>query len=457
MYELSIKHQLREAVRARLERRLSLASDQSAGESFLEWFERTKPKKYTVPHHVKMIGHQLQRIESGSLERLRIHMPPRHGKTETCTLNFPMYYMLRREQARVLITSYNQTNASRFSRTLRNRWVAMGQNLETSAASHWSDGHGRELSARGVGSPPTGQGFDLIIIDDPIKSRIEADSATYRDRVHAWFTDDLLTRLEPGGKIVLIATRWHHDDLAGRIGKDWETLDLPAIDENGNALWSERFPIDALNQIREQMKREEGEYSWEALYQQNPTPKTGSHFDIGKLQFIDVVPNVVETVRGWDFAATKGDGDYTAGVKIGRTEGGEFVLLDVVRGQWGALDVERMLAATAEADGRACKIAMPIDPGAAGKFQFARFQRLLSAFAVHGETVSGSKIVRSQALAACIEAGNLLIPRGANWATDFVEELRQFPNGRNDDQVDAAAESYNHLAGMGRVNRWEVF
>ena len=330
---------------------------------------------------------------------------------------------------------------------------------EKAGVDEWETAKGGGVVARGVGTPPTGFGFNLILIDDPIKKREEAESEVYREKVWDWYTDDLYTRLEPGGAIILTLTRWHYDDLAARAiasePQRWHILTLPALateDDDligrrkGEALWPERFPAEALERIREvQRKDGGGDYAFEALYQQNPTPVEGSFFKIGKLEIVQAAPALSRTCRAWDLAASSGKGDYTAGVKIGVDANGIWYVLDVRRGQWSPDERDGHLRLSAQTDGNACKVRLAQDPGQAGVDQAQRLTRLLSGYSVRSERVTGDKPTRASGFAAQVNAGNVRLVRG-NWNAAFIEEMRQFPQGKNDDQIDAAADAFNELS-----------
>jgi len=311
--------------------------------------------------------------------------------------------------------------------------------------------------SRGVGSPPTGVGFQLIIIDDPIKSRQEAESETYRDRVWDWYTDDLYTRLEPGGAIILVLTRWHHDDLAARAiasepGK-WKVLSLPALAEDfdplgrepGQALWPERYTEKDLARIRKILTKSDGEYSFQALYQQQPTPREGAFFKVGKIEAVPTLPANLRLCRGWDLAASDGKGDYTAGAKIGVDSKGVWYIVDVRRGQWSVDERNDTIKQTAKMDGLHTRIRIPQDAGQAGKDQGVMLGRMLAGHGITIKSVSGKKEVRAQGLADQVNIGNVKMLE-ADWNSDFIEELRQFPAGKHDDQVDALADAFNELA-----------
>ena len=185
-------------------------------------------------------------------------------------------------------------------------------------------------------------------------------------------------------------------------------------------------------------------YSFESLYQQNPTPREGSFFKVNQLNIVEAPPADLRECRGWDFAASAGKGDYSAGVRLGVDGQGVWWVTDVRRGQWAPDERDGHLRQTAQLDGPAIKIRIAQDPGQAGVDQALRLTRMLAGYSIRSERVSGDKATRASGLAAQINAGNVRLVRGA-WNSDFLEELRQFPQGKNDDQVDAAADAFNEL------------
>lgn len=398
-------------------------------------------------------------MQRGEFDRLAIFMPPRHAKTETVTVRFPVYLLEGDPAERILVTGYNERMARRFSRktrTIAKTRIALAG--DKAAADEWETEAGGGLVARGVGTPPTGFGFGWIFIDDPIKKREEAESEVYREKVWDWYTDDLYTRLEPGGKMVLTLTRWHHDDLAARaIASEpdrWRVLKLPALAEEndpigrevGEALWPERFTAEALQRIKGVQSGESGAYAFEALYQQNPTPREGAFFKVSQLEILPAAPANLKTVRAWDLAAST-KGDYTVGAKLGKDDAGLFYILDIVRGQWLPDERNRVMLQTAALDGRSTRIRLAQDPGAAGVDQVQALTRMLAGYTVKAERVSGSKEVRADGLASQINAGNVKIVKG-DWNRALIEELRTFPLGKNDDQVDSVADGFNELSGV---------
>ena len=428
--------------------------------NYLQFLRETLPPHWTADApHIRLIADHLDAVERGDIDRLAIHMPPRHGKSETVTYRYPVHCLERDPASNVLVTGYNERFARKFGR--RNRNLAQIRGLvgsDKTAADEWETTAGGLLMTRGVGSPPTGTGFKRIVMDDPIRRRQDAESETVRAAMEDWYTDDLYTRLEPGGASVLIMTPWHEADIgvfavASEPGR-WTVLKLTAIAEEndllnrpvGTALWDERFPLSALLRIKEVMSRSDGERSWEALYQQNPTPKEGAFFKVGKLGYVDALPAGLRACRKWDIAATAGDGDYSAGVKVaGPDAEGFWYVAHSHRGQWASDERNQQMRETAAADGTGVKILVPQDPGAAGVDMARALVRLFSGYNVSKERESGSKEARADAFSAQVNAGNVRLVRG-DWNKAFVEELRTFPGGKHDDQVDAASGAFNDLA-----------
>lgn len=428
------------------------------GAGYAAWFRSTLPAGWSVPDHIARINERLAAVERGEVDRLAIHMPPRHGKTESVTVRFAARWIERNPGDNVLITGYNERFARRLSRkvrTLVRERGRVGLAPDKEASDEWETVAGGGVMARGVGSPPTGVGFSLILIDDPVRRREDADSPAYRAKVDDWYRDDLYMRLEPGGVVVLVMTRWHEADLGQTVHDTepgaWEVLRLPALSANATgetvALWPARYDVDALARIQRVMTTTEGARSWEALFQQNPTPREGTVFKVTALRYCDAaeVPALVSVCRGWDLAATDGGGDYTVGAKLGRDESGTTYVLDVVRGQWGAGKRNAEMARAASADGNAVCVRLPQDPGQAGKEQAQQLTRMLAGSPVTAAPVSGDKVTRADPFASQVEEGHVVIVR-APWNAAFVEELRAFPGGANDDQVDAAADAFNALA-----------
>ena len=411
--------------------------------SYLDWYCGTIPKSWTIPDHVRLIAEHLDAIDRGEIDRLAISMPPRHGKSETITVRYPVKCFEDRPIDNVLVTGYNQRFAQKFGRRSRNIAAERGMVADDKSASdEWVSKSGAIYMARGVGSPPTGTGFSRIIIDDPIKRREEAASELYREKMWDWYSEDLYSRLEPSGAIIMVATRWHEDDIIARAiasepGK-WTVLNLPAISDDSKALWPARYDLEALERIRAI-----NAYSFEALYQGNPTPREGSFFKVSQLKIIDDCPRLLRQCRAWDIGASA-DGDPTAGVKMGIDQEGRFIITDVVCGQWPTDERNQRIKRTAEIDGVEVSIRGPQDPGAAGKDAALYFTRMLPGYKVKTLPVSGDKQTRADPFSSQVNAGNVYLLRGI-WNAGFIEELRQFPGGKHDDRVDASADAFSEL------------
>jgi len=388
-----------------------------------------------------------------------LFVPPRHGKSEMVTVRYPVWRMERDPTMRVIVGAYNQTLAEKFSR--KSRRIARMRftlNEERQASEDWETPQGGGLRAVGVGGGITGQGGHLIVIDDPVKSREEANSQVYRDRVYDWYTDDLYTRREPGAALVLIQTRWHEDDLAGRIlasedGPNWTVVSLPAEAEDadplgrqpGEALCPQRFDKAALAQIKTVL----GLWAYTSLYQQRPQPAEGNLAQRAWFEIVDAAPAMAQgRVRAWDFAATerkaaKSDPDFTAGTRMSLCNGIYYVE-NVVRERSGPGMVEALLKQTAQTDGPRVMIHLEQEPGSSGKLFVAAMIRLLAGYDVHAETPTGDKITRAMPFMAQAEAGNVKLVRGP-WNAAWLDEICAVPNAPHDDQWDSASAAFQML------------
>lgn len=357
---------------------------------------------------------------------------------------------------RVIVGAYNQTLANRYSRSAR-RIAEVNLPLSRVAVEEWETSQYGVYRAVGVGAGVTGQGADLIIIDDPVKSRAEANSKSYRDRMWDWYRTDIYSRFEPGAAIVLIMTRWHLDDLAGRIlasddARNWTEIRLPAeAEENdplgrsiGDALCPDRFDGDALAKIRGVLGT-----SYYALYQQRPIPMEGGMFRREWFDIVGAVPTEgTKYVRYWDKAGTQDGGAYTAGVLMAKTTGGIYYVVDVKRGQWSAMNRESVIRQTSEADREqygAVRIWIEQEPGSGGLESAQATIRNLAGFAVRADPVRQSKDARAENMAAQCEARNIKLVRGY-WNNSYIDELCAIGAGAYRDQCDASSGAFNKLA-----------
>lgn len=257
---------------------------------------------YQVNWHHKVIADKLEQVEAGKITRLMLFLPPRHGKSELGSVQFPAWYLGRNPKKEIICSSYTSDLAVDFGRRVRNLvGAAEYKNLfgvslseDSAAANKWKTNEGGGYVAVGVGGPTTGRGADCFIIDDPFKNRKEADSPLIREQAWKWYISTVYTRLSPTGSIILINTRWHDDDLAGRLlsqkeGDKWDVVSFPAIAINderisgtsgeffrkkGEALWPDRYSLQKLEQTRSVL----GSYEWAALYQQTPVDDSSIEF-----------------------------------------------------------------------------------------------------------------------------------------------------------------------------------
>ena len=411
-------------------------------------------------HHALLLK-RLSEVSAGAIDRLMVLMPPGSGKSTYGSVLFPAWFLAVHPKADLIAASHTDALATHFGRQVRNCVIEHGETLgyglardERAAGRFRTDRGGRYFSA-GVRGPITGRRADLVLIDDPVKSHAEADSALARESLWEWYRSELTTRLKPGGRIVLIMTRWHQDDLGGRLLREddgWVLLRLPALAEPGDPLarsigsplWPEIADADSLRRTRTAV----GTRNWHAMYQQAPRASEGALFVVDRIATVDAVPAGV-SVRAWDLAATAaGDGrdpDWTVGLKLCRDAEGALCVTDVVRLRGGPAEVEAKILATANADGANVTIGLPQDPGQAGKQQVAWLTRRLSGFRVRASPETGSKITRAGPLAGQVEAGRVSMLR-AEWNSVLAEELREFPTGRKDDQVDALSRAFSLLA-----------
>lgn len=413
-----------------------------------------------APHHEMLLRH-LEQVADGEIDRLLVLMPPGSAKSTYGSLVFPAWWFHRFPRSQVIATSHTQELASQFGRGVRNfaiehaQWLGYALKKDSHAAHRFDTDGGGGYFATGLGGAITGRRADLVLVDDPLKGHADAESALQRDAAWEWYRTELLPRLKPGGRVVMIMTRWHMDDIGGRVlaaNDGWKVLRLPAFAEAddplgrapGAPLWPENEDTAALERKRVSL----GERAWSAMYQQRPLAAGGALFRIGMVGVVDALPAAVRWVRAWDLAATAAvdgrDPDWTVGVKLGRDGTGQFVVADVVRFRGGPHEVAERIAGVARMDGAGVVVGLPQDPGQAGKAQVAWLTDALRGFKVVASAETGAKLTRAQPVAASVEAGALVILR-SEWNMAFLGELGDFPLGRKDDQVDALSRAFAML------------
>lgn len=420
-----------EEVRATLARR-----------SLLRFTEFTNPLYQRAGHHER-IADRLEAVERGDIDRLMIFMPPRHGKSELASKRFPAWCLGRKPTRQIIAASYNSDLASDFGRNVRNivaepefGQVFPGVSLapDSQAANRMNTNKGGAYVAAGVGTAVTGRGAHIALIDDPFKDREEADSERRRDLVWDWYRSTLYTRLMPGGSIVLIQTRWHEDDLAGRIleqeADQWEVLELPALDETGAALWPEWYDAAALNRIKATI----GPREWSALYQQKPQPDEGAFFKREWLKEWKELPSL-RYYGTSDYAVTDGGGDWTVHRIWGVDSAGDVYRVDGWRGQTASDEwIERKLDLIARYQplcwfGEGGVIQKAIEPMLNNRMRernvYCALEWLPSV---------ADKPTRARSFQALASAGRVHFEPGAD-----IGEFLVFPAGRHDDDVDNAS------------------
>lgn len=396
-----------------------------------------------------MLDTALERVEAGICDRLMVFMPPRHGKSEKASKRFPAWYLGRNPRRQIIGASYNSDLATDFGREVRNIvaspeysevFPAVRLRQDSRAADRMNTDQGGAYFACGVGTATTGRGAHLGLIDDPFKDREDADSEVQREKVWKWYRSTFFTRLMPGGAVIVIQTRWHEDDLAGRLlelqgrvedGGEWTVLDLPAIDSAGKALWPEWYDEAALERIRNTI----GPREWSALYQQRPAPDEGTFFQRDWLKEWETKPQALNIYGTSDYAVTDGGGDFTVHRVWGVDHSGTIYRLDGWRGQTAADEwIEKKLDLIAKWKplawfGEAGVIQKAVEPMLRRRMLdrkiFCRLEWLAS---IH------DKPTRARGFQARAAMGKVRVEPGAD-----VSEFLSFPAGKHDDEVDAAS------------------
>lgn len=469
--------------------------------SLLEWCTEALAPVGQAPaaHHRLIIG-KLEAVARGEIDRLMIYAPPGSAKSTYATVLFPSWWFTQFPRSAIISASHTGDLAESFGRRVRNTvdnhsdLLGYSLSADSRAAGKWDTDSGGEYLAAGVGKAIAGRRADLAIIDDPVASREGAESENERETTYNWYRGDLYDRLKPGARIILIMTRWHEDDLGGRLDADereggdiWHRILLPAIAEHeddplgrriGEALW----PGWEDEKMLARKRRVVGEREWIAKYQQRPAAVDGAIFNPGMLNVITHIPpqllgsegNVVrlssftrnmrqfqvqeqeevsvKRVRAWDIGATAKvgtrDPDWTAGVLMCRTLDNRWVVEHVARMRGNPQEMERFLIETSCADqlvyGDNYFVSLPQDPGSAGKVSVSYLVKQLAGFRVVSRTMTGDKATRAGPVAAQMNTGNISMVRGT-WNKAFTDELASFPNGTHDDQVDGLSDAFYRL------------
>jgi predicted phage terminase large subunit-like protein len=414
-------------------------------------------------HHIE-ICRALMRVFRGECTRLIINIPPRYSKTEIAVVNFIAWALGHVPDAEFIHTSYSGGLAANNAFMARNlvetdayAGIFPGVRLRTDskARNDWRTVDGGVVYAQGSGGTITGygagklrQGFGgAIIIDDPHKAD-EARSDTMRKNVIDWFGNTLESRGNGENRstpIIVIMQRLHESDLSGFLlaggnGEKWDHVAFPALSDDGaTALWPAKHTVQAL-----QAMQRANPYVFAGQYQQRPAPLAGGEFKPDAIGYVDAIPVGTRMVRAWDFAGTEADGDFTAGAALGQIPDGRYIIADMVHMQEASEKVDEALVNTAGRDGVGVSIAIPQDPGSAGKGVARAMTKLLAGYSVSSKPVSGDKVLRARPLASQVNVGNVVMLR-APWNLALVNEMRNFPNGKNDDQIDALSLGFDSL------------
>ncbi len=444
--------------------------------------------QFLSPPHVQLMSDTITRLVEGKLlkkdgtpyTRLMVNMPPRHGKSELITRATPPWFLTKYPDMRVIVAGYESEFTADFGADARNYIAShpeLGVELDpaTAAKNNWNiKDHRGGMKTAGAGGAITGKGANLFVIDDPVKSAEEADSETIRRKQWTWWQGTVIPRLEEPYLIIMVMTRWHEDDIAGRCllnePDEWAQLSFPAIADHtegldilgrspGDPLWPERYSLPYLETVRNGM----GSRWWNAEYQQRPSIEGGNMFKAENFRywtplttanglvyqyrtpggvFKEVREDEIWRFSTLDLAATeKKTADFTVGAVWGVTPDRELLLLDLVRTRIESAEHEafvRMLGAKHKLRYHG------VEKATYGLTLIQIMRRM--GLSVLELSPDKDKVSRAWPAVGFIEHGAIYFPRSASWLSAFELELQQFPNAANDDMVDCLAYAAQHLA-----------
>jgi predicted phage terminase large subunit-like protein len=414
---------------------------------------------FTPAKHHRLLIEKLEAVARGDIKRLAVFMPPGAGKSFYCSYLFPPWYLAAHPGSSLIAASHTTNLAEVWGRRVRNltaeHSVVLDAQLasDAQAAGRWMLQNGSEYFAAGVGQAIVGFRASGAVIDDPVRGQEDADSELTRNKTWEWFMSDLSTRLKPGGFIILVQTRWHEDDLAGRIltrmgngGEQWDVVSLPAIAEDNDALGREPgeylWGDDAYGYADDLVlkRKTQSARNWCALFQQRPAPEEGDFFKAEWLKPYEHMPPLSELVcyGASDYAVTANAGDYTCHIVVGVDPEDRLYLLDVWRRQAA---VETWVEALADLVHRW----KPLDwaeettqiTSGIGPYLTRRLAERKAVLYRQQFPTRGDKGTRAQSIRARMATGGLYVPITAHWYAAFRAELLGFPMARHDDQVDA--------------------
>ena len=404
-------------------------------------------------HHRLLIG-ELEAVEGGDCRRLMVFMPPGSAKSTYASVVFPAWFLGRHPEGSIIAASHTQDLADRFGRRVRNlvaseahqRVFDCGVATDRQAVGQWETSRGGEYYAAGVGGSITGRRADLGIIDDPVRGREDADSERARMTTWDWYVNDFVPRLKPGAAQVLIMTRWHQDDLAGRLlereAKDWRVIELPmeALPNDpvgrqpGERLWAEHFTPEMVEIAKRDPR------GWNALYQQCPVVEEGDYFKLDWFTPFVHLPESVTCYGASDYAVTEGGGDYTEHGIFAVDPLGNLYIIDWWRGQTASdVWIEKQCDLIRRHEpvcwfGEKGAIEKAVKPYLAYRMSerraYCRLEWLPSV---------AEKTARARSFQALASMNKVMVPLQAPWKSELIGQLTRFPAGKYDDGVDVCS------------------
>lgn len=390
-----------------------------------------------------------------------LNVPPQTGKSMTVTGTLPSWYLGKYQHGKVIEISYNTDYARQFGRQNREKIREYGQQVFGAKVASRPSGelefeltnHVGGMISRGVDAGVTGRGCTLMIIDDPIKNRKEADSPTTRERLWNEWTDSYRSRLAPGAKVIIIMTRWHQDDLAGRIiekEKHVTVLNLPCEAEESDPMGRDvGEPLhpeigkdeEWLKEFKEAIIRSEGTRTWEALYQGHPTIEEGNMVKREWWQFYDVLPEQRLEIMSIDATFKDSDRADFVAIQVWAKTDAQYFLIDRVKERMDFVSTINMIKYMRFAHPRVTGIL--VEDKANGPAIMSMLRKDIPG--IIAVDPAGGKVARVNAVSPAIESGNVFLPLGKTWTQEFIEEFAAFPNAAHDDEVDCCSQALNRL------------
>tara|TARA_R100001129_G_scaffold84873_5_gene57703 strand:+ start:417 stop:1898 length:1482 start_codon:yes stop_codon:yes gene_type:complete len=439
-------------------RQKELETSERAKNNFLDFVKAVWPEFIGGYHH-KKIAEKFELLKDKKLKRLIVNMPPRHTKSEFASYLLPAWIMGHAPKTKIIQATHTGELAFRFGRKVRNLmnhedykrvFTDVELSQDSQAAGRWETNHGGEYFATGVGGAITGRGADLLIIDDP-HSEQDALSETAFDNAYEWYTSGPRQRLQPGGIIVIVMTRWSTKDLTGKLinaqteikADQWEVIEFPAIfPKTGNPIWPEFWKKDELLSVKASLN----EQKWQAQWQQSPTSEEGSIIKREwwmKWESQTPPNNIQHIIQSYDTAYSKKEtADYSAittwGVFTSEADGKVYlILLDAIKGRWDFPELKRKaLAKYKEYEPET----IIIEAKASGLPLTHELRQVGIPVTNFTPSKGNDKHVRVNAVAPVFEAGQVWVP-DERWAQEVIEECAAFPFGDNDDYVDSTTQA----------------